>query len=76
VSEGKPSLESTPGGIGDQRIGDPENVSSTHFNSMNSEISIGEGPWSRGLVGHMRKELSEGAKECREHHRRSGIEDS
>jgi hypothetical protein len=76
VSEGQPSLESMPGGIGDRRIGDPENVSSTHFNSVNSEIPIGEGLWSRGLASRMRKELAEGAKECREHHRRSGIGDS
>jgi hypothetical protein len=33
--------EATPGGIGNRRIGDPEGVSSTHFNPRSSETPIG-----------------------------------
>jgi hypothetical protein len=31
-----------PGGIGDRRIGDPEDVSSTHFSFAKSKFPIGE----------------------------------
>jgi hypothetical protein len=37
-----PRGESTPGGIGNRRIGNSKGVSSTHFNSAKSETPIGE----------------------------------
>jgi hypothetical protein len=40
VSKGQPSQESTPSGIGDWRIRDPENVSSKHFKIAKSETPI------------------------------------
>jgi hypothetical protein len=58
VSKGQPSSESTPSGIGDRRIGDPENVSSKHFKPAKSETPTEESTWSRGLAGHMRTELA------------------
>jgi hypothetical protein len=75
VSKGQPSQESTPSGIGNRRIGDPEHVSSTHSNSTNSETPTGESTWSRGLAGRMRTELAEGAKEWRKVPSGSGVGD-
>jgi hypothetical protein len=43
------------GGIGDRRIGDPEDVSPIHFSFAKFEFSIGERTWSGGPTGHMRK---------------------
>jgi hypothetical protein len=43
-------------------IGDPKGVSSVHFDFVKPEFSIGNGPWSRGLAGHVGKGLARGAK--------------
>jgi hypothetical protein len=76
VSKGQPSQESTPSGIGDRRIGDPENVSSTHSNSANSETPIGERTvvlWTSRSheKGVSRRELRSGER----YHRGSGVGD-
>jgi hypothetical protein len=65
VSGGQPSKGSTPGGIGDRRIKDFESVSPTPFNFTKSETPIGEGLWSCGPAGHMRRSQPEGAEECK-----------
>jgi hypothetical protein len=52
----QPCRELTPSGIGDRRIRDPEDVSSTHLSLAKSELPIGgKDRGLCGLAGHMRK---------------------
>jgi hypothetical protein len=76
VSKGRLSQGSTPSGIRDRRIGDPENIISTHSNSTNSETPIRERTvvlWTSRSheKGVSRRELRSGER----YHRGSGIED-
>jgi hypothetical protein len=67
VERSSPRRESMPKGVGDRRIGDPEDVESIHFAPAKSEAPIQWVLWSHGPGG-----LAEGAFADRELENRGG----